>query len=427
MRDQTAQTVQHFGDDIAPRGARTVVALIAVVALPAGLLSAITQSPVARGTDYFYYYCVSWLVARGHGGSAYNNRVLGALERRLAAPDRVPHGVIPNVYPPSFAVALAPLTWLPYAVGFLVWLGISVLCLGCAVALLEEYAQFDRIGRVVFRAACIMSLPVVVALLLGQVSCILLALLSGAFLALRVDRQGLAGACLGLCLIKPQYVLPFLLVVVVQRKWRAVAWFGCVAALLFLLPLPVLGISADGNYMSTLLRAIHWGENVGGFTPLVNRSLGGFVQLLLPQAPALWVSSVLDLAALGAVAIVSRGSRTVELPFAFATVVALLASQHVLIHDLTLLILPSAIAWRYRVFAPGATRTLIALLWGAMYAGFSAEFTHRIQLPTMAMAAFAVLLVVIWSRAQGVRQDIDPTSCGRVAMLPPASAETAGA
>jgi Glycosyltransferase family 87 len=359
------------------------------------VLSLMTRSPVTKGTDFFYYFCVSKLVAQGRGSHVYDPRALGLLERSLAHPVRVPGGLIPNVYPPFFAVALAPLANLPYSLAYVVWLLLNCILLGWSVFYLEQYAHFGRRGRAIFRLATFVSLPVIVGLLLGQVTFILLALLCSTFFAANSRMDRLAGVSLALTLIKPQYALPFLLIFVLHRRHQALIAFMATACALFVVPNLVLGWSADQAYIEALLHATRWGGEVGGFSPRVNRSFSGFTQLLMPTPASRVANAVLDVLALGAVIVTTVRTRELDLPFGLALVVALLASQHVLLHDLTLLIIPAAIAWRYRTVAPTSTLALGALVYLSMYMGFNASLTRSIQLPTIAMSALAVWLFVI--------------------------------
>jgi len=374
---------------------RPAAVACAVAAAVGMLLTAITLSAVTKGTDFFYYFCFSRLVALGHGAQIYDSRVLGAFQRHLASPIRVPGGFIPNVYPPFFAVALAPLADLPYSISFISWLLLNCIALGLSLLYLERYARLGRRGVILFRAAALASLPVVVASLLGQVSFLMLGLLCISMHALRTDRDRIAGVALGLTLIKPQYAVAFLLVLVIQRRYHSLAAFVATAAVLFVGPIFVLGWSIDTSYIQTLAHAASWGSSVGGFTPSANRSLVGFTRLLFPAPIAAPLSIVLDLIALGVMGMAAVKSRSIELPFGIAVVVTLLVGQHVLIHDLTLLLIPAAIAWRFRAMAPNGTLILGVILYLAIYVGFSTSITWHIQVPTIAMAVLGVWLFLI--------------------------------
>jgi Glycosyltransferase family 87 len=398
------------------RPATVACAMAAALGL---LLSVVTRSAVTKGTDFFYYFCVSKLVALGHGGQVYDSRRLGVLERSLAFPVRVPGGLIPNVYPPFFAVALAPLADLPYLVAYILWLLLNCIALGSSLVYLEHYAQLGRTGVVVFRTAAFASLPVIVTLLLGQVSFLLLALLCITFHAARTHMDLVAGVSLGLTLIKPQYALPFILVLALQHRYRSLVAFAATAAFLFVVPIAVLGWSSDPSYIRTLMHAVDWGSSVGGFAPKVNRSFGGFAQLLFPTSVATPVSIVLDVIALGAVVVAAFKSREIEVPFGLAVVVALLASQHVLIHDLTLLLIPAAIAWKFRSLAPRGTVILGAFVYLSFYVGFDTSVTRHIQIPTLATTALSVWLFIIVVRGSRMGPGI-PSASRAGAQLPAA-------
>lgn len=352
-----------------------------------------TRAATTKGTDYFYYYCVSHLVAIGHGHDIYSLAVLGHVERALASPVRVPHGVIPNVYPPFFALALTPLAALPYALGYCVWLVINCLCLAWSLWKLEGLLQLTGRRRVATRAAALLFLPVIVALLNGQVSIILLAAFTGCWLSLRSGHDGRAGILLALTLIKPQFALPFLLVLLIGQRWRALMSFLAGALAIALVPIPVLGPASLTQYVHALQQATTWGANVGGFQPSVNRSFAGFTSLLMPHGPATVLALLLDAAALCALAWVAVRNADIDLPFALGIVVALLASQHVLIHDLSLLILAGAIAWSLRDRGPYRVAWWMAAVYLTVYAGFFLARPTHVQIPTLALCAMGVWLL----------------------------------
>lgn len=369
-------------------------AVAAAAALVLGVVLVVdTGSSQSRGTDFFYYYCVLKLVAVGHGGHIYDLGALGHLERALAFPLRVPHGVIPNVYPPMFAVVLAPLAALPYTSAYVVWLVINCFLLGISVLQIERYARLELPHKMVFWVAAFSFVPVIVALLQGQFSIVLLALLAASLCSASEGREGFAGVALGITVLKPQYALAFLLVFLLQRRWRAIAAFCATAGALFLLSLPVVGFWEYPAYVHTLVHATSWGAGMGGFSALANRSFAGFTQLLLP-APAARVATLgLDLLVLLVLAYSALRIRSVDIPFGLAVVVALLTGQHVLIHDLSLLLIPAAVSLRYQHDGPRRVAIVLGLIYGAVLVGFKPGLFGPLQLPTLAMCALAGWLV----------------------------------
>jgi hypothetical protein len=141
-------------------------------------------------------------------------------------------------------------------------------------------------------------------------------------------------------------------------------------AALVVLPLPILGPSIVGDYAHTLALAGSWRHQYG-YDPQWNHSFAGFTQLLLPLPAATVVTDALALLALGALVWFARRTPSIEAVFGLGVVVALLISPHVLIHDLTLLLVPVAIAIGRRgrdprplgfILAAGYFLTLLSLV-----------------------------------------------------------------
>jgi hypothetical protein len=409
-----------------PSGAWAKVRPALAVTLPlsaaTGLLAWLTGFLTTRGTDYFYYYCVSRLVFAGHGGSAYDSRVLGALERHLLAPKGVPGGVIPNVYPPFFAVALAPLAGMEYTPGFVLWTALNCIAFGASLAFLVRFARLGPVGGTGFGLAAYLSLPALVALILGQASFLLLAALCIVVYATLAGRQVLCGAALALMLIKPQFVLPFLLVLAVRGQWRAVSTFAVAASALVVTPLLILGPGAPGEYVHALMQATHWGSEVGGFAPADNRSVAGLLRLLLPATFSMPISIVIDIVALAGLAALARRAASLDALLALATLVALLISQHVLIHDLVLLLFPAAVALRRRDECTWRSALLWALGYLTLIVGFRPVLGGHIQIVTVWMVVCALWLaapVSPWARQGRVRHVTpEPGRLGAKAVTP---------
>jgi hypothetical protein len=345
-----------------------------------------------KGWDFFYYYSASRMVADGHGALIYNLHALGHAESVLARPYRVPHGVLPNVSPPAFAVALAPLAMLPYNLAYLLWLIANCLLLAVAMCFLERYSGLKGRSALWFRLAALCSLPALIAIFQGQTSILNLALLVASLAAFSQGRDGLAGALLALAFIKPQYAPAFLVVLIAQRRWTALAALALTTAGLLIAPIPFLGPSIDLAYGHTLLQATTWGQEIGGFGPIWNRGFPGFARLLLPHPIDTLTSLVFGVCALALLAWAAFRTRRVEIAFALAVVVSLLVSPHVLIHDLTLLLVPVAVALRFGAEGPPRLTSVLLASYLAITGGFALVFVAPLQLSAPAMAALGVWL-----------------------------------
>ncbi|GAC1635689.1 MAG: hypothetical protein NVS4B2_23380 [Chloroflexota bacterium] len=360
-----------------------------------GLIFVLYLGTESTVTDYFAYYAVSKMVLLGHAGDIYSFPPLLHFERLYAVPLKVvPVGVMPNVLPPFFALLLAPIAALPFAGGYLIWTVVNCLLLGWSLYRLMLYARVPGTWRVIFCFLAVIFTPVLVALFQGQVSLVLLALLTGMLLALRHGRDVVAGSLLSLTLVKPQYAIAFLVLLLFHRRWRGIAAFMVGAAVLTFLPLPILGASVLADYVHTLLHAAAWGPGVGGFNPSYNRSFAGFFQLLLAQPAANAMTVLLDLVVLASLALAAARNSDIDLPFALTCTAALLVSQHVLIHDLSVLVLPAAIALRYREMRRKTTVLVLAGVYLGVSVGFLAVVYAPVQVPTIAVSALGLWL---WS------------------------------
>lgn len=362
-----------------------------------------TPAATQKTTDYFYnYYAIGKLVMGGHGHQMYDPSVVGALQRKLVAPLRVPRHVLPTVYPPVVGVAFAPLTLLPYSVGYILWLLINCSLLAWVMWVWEQYMRLRLRGRIVWRTLVLCSLPVVVAVLQGQLSIFLLAALTATYVAARSDPTIWAGVFLGLTLVKPQFTPVLVLVFLLLREWRVLGVFFCTALVLLTLPLLVVGPTGDWDFIHSLSSSTGWGANTVWGAPTGNRGFTGFFQLLVPQPAAGVAALCCDVVTVAAVVVVTLRRRSLDWAFGIGVVAAVLVAPHVLIHDLSLLVVPAAI-----MVATGVSqRTALALLvtgYIGTLIGFSLVTSVPLQLSTLVISSWTV-----WFLLYAVRQPSHP-------------------
>jgi len=346
-----------------------------------------------KQTDFVPYYSAGRLVADGHGDHIFDSGAVAKEEAALVYPLKVKNGVMPYLYAPYFAVALVPLAVLPYAVAYLVWLLLNCAVLALVVYRFQRYANLRGSDARLFWVAGLAFLPVFIALAQGQVSILLLALLAATFFLFRSGRTALAGLVLAPALVKAPYLVPFLLVFAARRQWRALISFSIGAMGLLLLPMTVLGVRTDAQYVHVLTVAATWHTQIGGFEPQFNHSLAGFTGLLLPSPWATLVSLAVGGSALLLLVRCARSSNDVDLAFALAVVVALLVTPHVLVHDLVLLLLPAAVVLRHRQLARTGAIALLAGGYGTMLVGFPLVSIVPLQLSVLVMVGLGAFLL----------------------------------
>jgi alpha-1,2-mannosyltransferase len=127
-------------------------------------------------------------------------------------------------YPPSALPVLAPLVAQDprYLPGIWLVLNLGALCWLCGAIVREWGGGWDRGTRLAFLVVVAACKPVRLTLGMGQLSLIPLALTLAAVRLGRRHRPWSAGCLLGIALVKPTMVLPFLGLFAVRGWWRAI-------------------------------------------------------------------------------------------------------------------------------------------------------------------------------------------------------------
>ena len=175
------------------------------------------------GTDFLAFWSASRLALAGHGAQAYDLGQIYAVERSTVAVDP---GLSSFLYPPPFLLLCLPLALVPYFVALAGWLAATGLAYGLALrrwlAAQPQATHHATLTLLAFPA-------VLMNIGHGQNGFLTCALLGGG-LWLIERRPWLAGALLGLLVIKPQIALAIPVLVLAGGRWR-VALAGVASAL----------------------------------------------------------------------------------------------------------------------------------------------------------------------------------------------------
>jgi glycosyl transferase family 87 len=308
---------------VTPRFAAIKWATWILVALAAALLLATyARSITTGGVDYSAYFDAGNWVRQGH--SIYGRSLLWrdvgyAPEYPMPKPDGMAF-----LYPPAFAVAIVPFTFLSIETGFAIWLGILFVALVAATYITLD-TLFPSLSRnslltltMVGSAAAAFFQPMRTILITGQVDVALILLMA---LALRafLKHQDVRTAVLLAVAIAIKPTMGFLVLFLLwKRAYRAAIYCCAIAGVLLLVPFAVTGgvqgileyiavssyVSGPGFDVSPINQS-PWGLLLRFFTP--NAYTVPFV--VAPLLPTIG-RIVIGLATLaGLAAIVSR-SRT---------------------------------------------------------------------------------------------------------------------
>src|SRR4051812_15153015 len=320
-----------------------VTFLTAMIVVHAWMFFSFRKEIATGYPDFTILYTGGKCILQGNGRQLYDLETQFAIQREFASEVKQRYNPLPYNHPPFEALLFAPLARLPYVAAYLVWAL-------CNIFLILSFWQLLRPRLPALRAffpglpllAIFAFFPVAMALLQGQDSILLLFLYGLVFSTWATGRPFVAGLCLGLALFKFQLVLPFVLVLVLRRQWKAVAGFAVSAFVLLGISESVVGWNGLMAYPGFLLRLTQSGARAG-IDPRDMPNLRGLVtgSLHLAGAPATLLIIVLSLVLLELVARrwpeQPRGQ--FELGFSLCLTLNIVTSYHLQVHDLSLLIL----------------------------------------------------------------------------------------
>jgi Glycosyltransferase family 87 len=320
-----------------------------MIVVHAWMFFSLRREIAAGYPDFTIFYTAGKSILQGKGHQLYDLETQLALQREFAPNLERRAGPLPFNHPPFEALLFVPLAVLPHIAAYSVWLAFNVvLIVGFWNLLRPHLSSLQNFSPGLPLLAMFAFFPAAVALLQGQDSILLLFLYSLIFSALITGRNLVAGLCLGLALFKFQLVLPFVLVLLLRRQWRAVAGFMVTSFVLLLISASVVGWNGVMAYPGFVLGLNRSGAQAGIY-PREMPNLRGLVagSLHLAGLPALLLIIMLSVALLIWTArwwrVQPEPSQTRSdflLGFSLCLTVTIITSYHLLVHDLSLLILP---------------------------------------------------------------------------------------
>jgi len=301
-------------------------------------------------TSFRQLYTAGYMVRTGHSRELYDYNTQKLFQDQLVSRESV---LMPFIRPPFDALVFVPFSFLSYSSAYVAFLVLSLALLGASVRILRQWTNNLRASRKWLPIAIFASfVPIASALMLGQDSILLLTLLSASMLALEKERDFMAGALAGLGLFKFHLLIPLALLLLCWRRFRFFSGFFSVAAALAMISIWVASPEQIRFYAESLLN-IGQGRN-GGAQALLRyplpitmmASVHGLVNGLF-SAPSTQRTIVTILLAVGimmwvAIAVPKACPAQWMIPIALTT--AVLVSYYLFIYDLTILLLPLAVA-----------------------------------------------------------------------------------
>jgi hypothetical protein len=207
--------------------------------------------------DFAAFYAAGTIVNEGRSSRLYDLNIQLQVEKQFAPEVKLKNVPIPYIHPPFEAWLFSPFARLKYFRAYVVWTIMQVALLVLAVFFLSPEGGRELSKTVLLAGLSIGFFPVVMALLQGQDSVLLLAVVSLSLFYVLRTRYLLSGCVLALGLFKFQLVIPIVLVFLLRRKYKFVIGFGSVSILLLLLSAGMVGWSELIRYPKYLWNLDH--------------------------------------------------------------------------------------------------------------------------------------------------------------------------
>ena len=346
VEDPGAQTTQ----EQIKSGVERVVRFLIVLAIVALVVGVVLSNFAARKDrlDFPQFYCAGQIVREGLGRSLYDLRTQWDCQSRITSVHTFYN------HPPFEALLYLPLTYFGYHAAYILWTLASLGLLVYAALLIESRTKVSlavsRYARMHADMGLVLILfvtfgPATTCLLIGQDSMLMMLIYTFVFILLKRGRDFQAGCMLAGGLFKFQFIVPFVVILLLRRKWSALKGFAAIAALLVLVSTGVSGFQALTGYPRFLFLDSNY-RQVSFFLPEYASNIRGLLYLLVNRRVPASAFGLL-VAALSALALwwAARNWRDEQfgLSFSAAVIATLLASYHLYNYDLTLLLLPIAI------------------------------------------------------------------------------------
>lgn len=324
--------------------ARPFVVATAAFLLFIQIASLIIGVPEAmRGrADFRQLYIAGYMVRSGKADKLFDDEANQTLQRRLV------NDSVTRIYNhlPYETLFFLPFSFVGYRTAYVLFFCTNLILLWiCHRLLATELAPLRVVWSWLPVSLFFCFLPVIITLIHGQDSIFVLLIFSWAAACLARGRDGASGAVTAIALFKFQLCLPIAVLFLLWRRWKFVGGFAVASAIFAVLSVAMVGMHAFRNYVTYLLAMTGSGQETprAGSYSIPLHSMPD-LRGLISWAGA-WIASplILDvlILLLSAFVVIWIAARNVP-SYELAVAAAVLVGYHVLIHDATILLLPTS-------------------------------------------------------------------------------------
>ena len=353
--------------------------------------------------DYIMFYSTG-TIYRSNPSLIFDYDTQSRTQQALVAPSILP-GYNPYMNPPFVAPFYSLLTFIPLHWSLLLWTILAIASVFISVLGLIKLIPADRkIPELSYGQLIIIVLsffPFVEGLQAGQNHWLTLLLTVGIIYSMVTERWFLSGVFAGLLIYKPQFVLGFIIIWLIWKKFKALSSFAVVAIAWVGWFTINNGLDLDRAYLK--LSQVFMGlPYIAGFPKYLLVTFYGLLTSFFPQntQPVLSILSqlLLIISALGLawLAFILRKAGMYErIPVIVAAIIfPLLATPYALLHDMVILI-PAFVLWAIYSYTKNFLHISASIYLGAFLLTLVAALTKIAWVSLFVMGLLIVL--IIWA------------------------------
>jgi hypothetical protein len=302
------------------------------------------------GVDFGIYYSIAkaWIL---DGPLAMYDLDLITLRlqplRRYYAVQDAPLITGPGPYPAVYILPFLFLSIIPPVPAFIIWALTNISIAGKVIRGMAVKSRVDSWG---FVAMGVLFQPIAIALMVGQLSIVMLYGVYRSFSEFAKGRDFYAGLWCGLLYLKPQLTVFFALVFLIKRRWRALAGLITAGFLILVSSIMVVGFDGVLAHYQTMRSMAGFRGTLPIIGPQAMINWRGVLISILPrdvsEAVGLNTTLALSLFTTSLLFGIWRGEWNPRGPrfarqFLATLIIAMLSSFHTHIHSAALLIVPA--------------------------------------------------------------------------------------
>jgi alpha-1,2-mannosyltransferase len=353
------------------------------------------------GSDFVTLFGAG-LVQRTNPANLYNFVNQAAIQQALIKPTTL-SGLNPYISPPYVAPIYGLFTYLPLPLALIIWCVISIFITMLSTRLLHHILPESLKEKLGYWQLLIITLsffPFIEGFQVGQNHTLTLLIVTSVILFTLSERWFLAGIMAGLMLYKPQFVIGFLIIWIIWRKYKALTAFIIVSVVWVGSYLVFYGFSPFQNYLK-ISQDLVLLPYIPGFPGYLLLTAYGFLSTIFPiealsivRMVAILISVIITIALIWLAFTLRNKPMLRRTPaIVLAIIFPLVISPYALLHDLVILI-PGFIVWARYSESRNLLFTVIFIYLGGLVLTLLASMT-KIALVAL-LPVSLIILIFLW-------------------------------